>query len=502
MALEEARARDLADRLTEELNRRTPGIEQLTCYYKGDHPLKFASPEFRKFFADRYAGFADNWTAPVADVAVERLTTIGVKPYGVDQPDADLWRVWMANGLEADSQLGFLGAGIGARAYALVWGNPDDEETPTVTFEDATQAIVAYRAGSRRDRVAALKRWQDGNTEYCTLYLADEVWKFQRATYQASQKARKSLPLAAVDEFVRAWIPREIDGEPNPQPNPMGVVPMVELQNRPLLADDPISDIAGAAAMQDAINYLWALLFNAADFASLPQRVVLGAEMPMTPILNEAGEVIGEKPIPLEKFALDRVLWIPDEDAQVAHWPAANLKAYTDVVEVEVGHVAAQTRTPAHYLIGKMANLSGDALIAAEAGLVKRCEEKQLWYGQGLREMFRLIALAQGNEGKARALAAGTIMWADAETRSRAQLSDALLKLKQIGFPFEWLALQYGLTPPEIVDLVAMREREAALDPITQAMTGKPDVEAEPPADEDGEPGADGDPAGAAAGDG
>lgn len=479
MALELAQAREMADRLTEELNRRTPEAERLGGYYGGDHPLKYASEEFAKFFAARYKGFSDNWTQVVADSPVERLTVTGFQPYGAQEADKELWRVWMTNGLDADSQLGFLDAGVASRSFALVW-NPDNGDTPTVTFEDATQAIVAYRAGSRRERVAALKRWQDGDDEYCTLYLPDEVWKFERATYQASQKARKSLPLAAVDKMVREWVPRDTGDEPNPMPNPMGVVPMVELQNRPRLADDPISDIAGVTSMQDAMNLLWALLFNAADFASLVQRVVLGAEMPTMPILNDKGEVIGEKPIPLEKFTLDRIMWIEGENASIANWPAAELKPFTDVIEVAVGHIAAQTRTPAHYLIGKMANLSGDALIAAEAGLVKRCEEKQLWYGLGLREVFRLVALARGDEATARAAQAGTVLWADAESRNVAQLTDSLLKLKTIGFPFEFLAARYGLTPPEVADLMAMREREAEMDPVAQMMNGRPDLDGPP----------------------
>lgn len=480
MALTIQQARDLADRLTEELNRRTPEAERLTGYYRGRHPLKFASPEFAKHFSGRYGDFCDNWTSPVADVAVERLTVIGVQPHGEQSADTDLWRVWLENDLDADSQLGFLAAGVGSRAFVLVWGDPEDESTPIVTFEDPTQAIVAYRAGSRRDRVAALKRWQDGSTEYCTLYTADEVWKFRRDSYRADQETRKSLPLAAVDDLVREWMIRDTGDEPNPLPNPMKAVPMVEMPNRPLLADDPISDVGGVAAMQDAVNYLWALAFNGADFASLPGRVVTGADVPKTPILDENGQIVGERPVPLERFALDRVLWIPDENAQISSWPAADLSAYTDVIEVAVGHIAAQTRTPAHYLIGKMANLSGDALLAAEAGLIRRCEEKQLWFGQAIREVARLVALAQGDKGKASALRAGTVLWADTESRSRAQLADALLKLKQIGFPFEFLARQYGLTPSEVADLVAMREREAELDPVAQMMAGKPDT-APPP---------------------
>jgi hypothetical protein len=47
-------------------------------------------------------------------------------------------------------------------------------------------------------------------------------------------------------------------------------------------------------------------------------------------------------------------------------------------------------------------------------------------------------------------------------------MADALLKLKQLGFPFEWLALRYGLTPTEVADVVTMRERELEADPVSE----------------------------------
>lgn len=454
----------LVGALENELLRRRTDVDKFNDYYRGEQPLRFASEEWRKFHGDRYRDFSDNWVQVVADSPVERLTTIGVKPMGSDEADAESWRVWQTNSLDADSQLGFLGAVNSARSFVLVWGNPDDEETPEVTFEDAAQCIIAYQPGSRRRRRAALKRWQDGNGEFATLYLPDEVWKFSRPLLSRQEKTPQ---MAEVDEQLKQWALREMSDEPNPQPNPMGIVPMVELPNRPMLVDQPISDVAGVVAMQDAINLLWAQLFVASDFASFPQRIVIGADRPMMPVLNENGEEVGQKPVDLKKFAVDRVFFLTgDESTKIAEWTAANLNAYTDVVEVAVGHIAAQTRTPQHYLVGKMANLSGDALIAAETGLVKKTEEKQLWFGQALREMFSLIALAQGNESKARALRGGQVMWADAESRSHAQLADALLKLRQIGFPFEWIALRYGLTPAEVVDLMAMKQRELDMDPI------------------------------------
>lgn len=480
----QAQALHLVSLLESELIRRRTDITRNNDYYRGRHPLRFASDDFAKFHGDRYRDFSDNWVQVVADSPVERLTVTGFQASGEERADKDLWQVWQVNGLDGDSQLGFLGAVNSARSFVLVWGDPDDEDNPVVTFEDAGQAIVAYEPGSRRARRAGLKRWQDGNCDYATLYLPGELWKFERPLARQD----KSPQMADVDEELKGWRPRETGDEPNPQPNPMGVVPLVELPNKPMLVDDPISDITGVIAMQDAINLVWAQLFTASDYASFPQRVVLGAERPMIPKLNSAGEIVGKQPVDLDKFAVDRVAWITGRDAKIAEWQAANLAAYTQIIEVAVGHLAAQTRTPQHYLIGKMANLSGDALLAAETGLVKRVDEKKLWFGQGLREVARLILLARGEDAKARAMRAGAVLWADSESRSHAQLADALVKLKDIGFPFEWLALRYGLTPTEVADVVAMREREAEMDPIgaaAQMLAQRPGSGEEPAPAED-----------------
>lgn len=453
----------LVGALENELMRRRPAIETFTNYHRGRTHLEFASDQFRKFHGDRYRNFSDNWVQVVADSPVERLTVTGIQPSGMTEADKESWRVWQRNALDADSQLGFQGAVISGRSFVLVWGNPDDESTPEVTFEDASQCIIAYEPGSRRKRRAALKRWDDGTRSYATLYLPDSVWKFERGPLGTPDKSPQEQQ---IDEEFARWELRDIGSEPNPQPNPMGVVPMVELPNRPALVDEPISDVAGVVAMQDAVNLTWAMLFTAMDYASFPQRIVTGAEVPEVPILDSNGQIIGSKPVDLEKFAVDRVMWFTGDNVKTDEWTAANLDAYTKVIEVAVGHIAAQTRTPQHYLIGKMANLSGDALLAAETGLVKRVQEKQIWFGQALREMFRLIALAQGDDDKADAIAGGRILWADAESRSVAQMADMLLKLKQVGFPFEWLAARFGLTPTEVSDLMTMRDREAEQDPM------------------------------------
>jgi hypothetical protein len=458
-------AQALVATLEVELTMRAAKADLADDYYRGLHTLKFASDEFREYFAKRYNEFADNWVPVVADAPVERLTVTGFRPYDSDI-DKEGYRVWQVNNLDADSQLGFTAAVLAGRSFCLVWGDPDNPDTPCVTFEDSGQAIIAYQPGSRYLRRAALKRWQDGNRMYATLYTADELWKFERPLV----RIEKPQMLAEFDEQADEWLPRDVE-EPNPQPNPMGIVPMVELPNRPMLVREPVSDVSSVIPLQHAINLMWAELFTAADFAALPQRYILGAEAPTIPIYDENGAEVGRKAVNLSDINLRRLFWVDGEGATAGSWPAANLEVFSNVIETAIGHLAAQTRTPQHYLIGKMANLSSDALIAAEAGLVKRVEEKQIWFGSAIREVQRLIALAQGDKGKAEAYRAGRVLWRDAESRSRSQLVASLAQLKGIGWPFEDLAMRYGLTADEVAQLMQMREREAEQDPVL-AMLG------------------------------
>lgn len=457
--------------LEKELRKRATGAQRATDYYAGKQNLRFASDQFRFYFAQRYVDFADNWTQVVADSPTERLEVQGIRlagsldseEPGKDDGDDDLWRAWSENGMEADSGLGFLHAITTSRGFGLVWGNDEDLSTPEMTFEDSRECIVGYVPGSRRKRAAALKVWSDDKLDYATLYLPDEVWKFKRTRQEsvASQLNGTSNSTSRIALSDSEWLPRQpAEDDVWPIPNPFGMVPMVELPNRPLLGEQPISDIAGVIAMQDAVNLLWAQLFTASDYAALGQRIMIGAEVPKMPILNAAGEVVGERPVDMQVLREKRILWVPDKDAKVAEWNSADLKAYTDIIEVAVGHIAAQTRTPQHYLVGKMANLSADALKAAETGLVKKTQEKQLYFGEAVREMFRLTAIAQGDMAKAKQVASGKVLWKDAEMRSEAQLSDSLVKLSTLGFPFAWIAERYGLTPTEVKRVIGLKAEE------------------------------------------
>lgn len=453
-------------------------IERLNKYFRGEQPLAYASDEWKAFHRGRFGDFSDNWCGVVANSPSERLKVngfrIGDDVDVVSPEERQLKADWDLNDMDAQSSQGFLQSIIAKRSAVIVWG--DDNDEPTMTWEHPAQVIVDYDPQNPRRRVAALKAWLEGDTEYATLYTPDEVWKFERpeAYTQATGDTTKSgLMVVGMASHNDGWVPRRNTGDDVwPIDNPLGLVNVVEFPNRPMLGGEPLSDIAGTVSMQNAINLLWAYLFGAADYASMPARVIMGQEPPKIPVLDDAGQKIGEKPVPPEALTKGRLLWLTGTDTKVDQFDAAKLDVFTGVINVAVRHVAAQTRTPVHYIVGELTNVNGETLLAGETGLVKKVQEIQLFAGSAVREVNRLSALVRGNQGVADACRLGQVLWADAETHTMAQASDAALKDRQIGYPLAWVAEhRHGLTQPEIARLMEMVEAEGQ-DPTLERILG------------------------------
>lgn len=452
----------LTNRIYDRLAARRPEITMLEEHYDGDQPLAFATEEWKKANASRYADFSDNWCRPVVDAEAERLVIKGIRTEDRDAT-RELWREWQRNEMELQSSQGFITSLATSRSFVLVWGDADDN--PIISWEHPSSVEIEYDWENPRLRRAALKTWQDQTWEYATLYTPDEVWKFQRKR-QTSRLDRDSQKRQARNDATAngGWEPREVEHETWPLRNPLGIVPIVEVGNRPLLARDPISEIKGVASMQAAINLMWAYLMLAADYASMPARVVLHQGPPKIPMLDKDGQPIpGQfRYLKIEDLAEKRLLYLQDKDAQIDSWQAAALKPFIEVIEFAVGHISAQTRTPPTYLLTTvgMSNVSGDGLKASEIGLVKKSGEFAAFATPAIREVFRLIARVKNQSSLVRAADASTIAWADPEIRSESQLADALMKKKSIGYPLEYLLELDGLSSTEIDRVLAMAEDE------------------------------------------
>lgn len=482
--MDAAAARGLTERIYTRLNAGRPETDKAENYYDGKQPLTFATKEWQEANAARYSGFSDNWCATVVNAEAERLTPIGI----TNLPKRGAGLIWdhlQYNEFDMQFSQGVITTLAAKRTFAIVWGDRNGE--PIVTWEHPSNVEIEYDFENPRIRKAALKTWVDEDKEYATLYTPDEVWKFERAR-QSAKNDRDSQPKQSQTGSASAggWGPREVAGDDSwPLRNPLGVVPVVEFSNRPTLKGDPISEIGGVMPMQDAINLLWAYLFLAADYASMDARVILGVEPPKIPILDSNGVVIGTRAVEMKDLREKRLLTLTGENAKIDSWKSAQLDIFTDTIEIAVGHIAAQTRTPPTYLVSNkgISNVNGDGLKAAEIGLNKKAGEFITFTDPALREVSRLVALVLDDQKLAQATRLSKWVWANPEIRSESQLADALLKKKQMGYPLEYLLEQDGKSPTEIRRIMKLikAEQAAALDfGVETALNGE-DVPANEP---------------------
>lgn len=462
----------LAALLSKKIRHRRPEIATNVAYYRGtEGRMKFASDEFRDYFQTRFAGFSDNWCMPVAQAPVERINHLGIRLPGQTKADEATARRWERNDGNRGLSEALLLMTTAKRAFGLVSPSPNGAR---YTFEHPDSAALIYDAITR-ERRAGFVVWQDDTTEFGELSLPGSILSLKREKSAISNGDRYVPPDADGWEF-------DTSKDAIERPNPLGAVPLVELRNQALLDDDPISDISGVRAMQDAINLVWAYLLNALDYASLPGRVILNSEVPKEPILDETGQIVGERPIELDRLIRDRMMFVPGEKASLGEWTAANLDAYSKVIEHAIEHIAAQTRTPGHYLLTG-SNVPATGYELAEAGLTSKAMERISYAAPEVREMHRLGALAEGDRAAADKIAVGRVLWAKPQYRSESQLMDGLVKMRTAGFPFQWIAEEYGLDPME-VDRVMQMARDEAQDPYLSQTNTKAaaDVPAEPPA--------------------
>jgi hypothetical protein len=428
---------DWRDLLIARLDASAPKVAEYEAYYDGEHPLQFATSKYREAFGNLFAAFADNWCQIVVDSSVERLRIVGFEVGG--SPSDEAWQLWQTNALDVESVIAHTEAGKSGSAYLLV--DPNGGE-PRITIEHASQVAVASDPGDRRRRIAALKRWLgDDGYLYCTLYLPDVVLKFESA-----KPAAERVGLAPLE-----WVPRL--GEPDATPNPLGVVPIIPLENKPGLLGGGHSDLEPAIPLQNAVNKLCSDLIITSEYGAYPQRVATGIEVPKDP---ETGQpIVGRDEL---KAAMSRMMILEPADARVNSLPAADLSNFTTAVEMLVQHLAAQTRTPPHYLLARLVNTSGDALTVAEAGLVSKCRAKILFFSDPWEEA---IALALQATGADTTVAECEAMWANPERIAEGARVDAAVKKKTLGIPLPEIWLELGYTPEKIAEMEALEKSKA-----------------------------------------
>lgn len=446
-------------RLEKKLDARKTDLKLFEDYYEGVHKLAFATEQYRTAFGLTFRAFADNFMQIVVDSVDERLRVEGFRvpqegadPLTLLTGDKQAWDMWQANGLDSESQLVHTDALVDGVSYVIV--GPGGSY-PEITGESALQVITESQAGYRGRRLAALKKWQDDDGfMFATLYLKDAVYKY-------------ASPKKVSEGGSVSWIRRPVLNEPWPLRNPLGVVPVVPFCNRPRLVVEGRSEIEQLIPLQNGINKLFMDMLVAAEYAGFPQRWATGIEIPEDPETHQKIDVL--------KMTLDRFLNTRDTDAHFGTLTAADLSNYTGAIAMAIQHLATRSSTPPHYFLANMGNFpSGEALKAAETGLVSKVHRRMRGFGESWEEVLRLAFLTSGDAAKAQASLGAEIIWGDPESRTEAQHVDALVKLSTLGVPLQTLWEKSGMFSPQ--EIQRMLDMIAAGAPVAMPPVPTPTV--------------------------
>jgi hypothetical protein len=441
------------------MDKRTAQATKLERYADGDHPIPNLVTASKAINAYRFVmELADtNWPSLIVDSVVERLEIQGMR-LGDDELNKQVWEIWQENCLDEDSSLAHQSGLTTSRAFAIVWPSATLGGIPEITVEHISACIVQYAPGSRHRRLAALRRWVDGEDQYATLYRPEGVYKFE--------KLAKRRANGATIRGADGWERREVLGETWPLANPFGArIPVVEIAFNRDLRPSTYGRAAGEFEKNtghiDRINFATFAQIVAMTWSGFPMRALIGE-----PILRDDD---GNALKPFDVSA-DRIVQLENPDAKLVQLPEADLDNYGKAIDRYVHQLAAITKTPAHYLLGQLVNISADAIRASEAGLVSKSRRHRRGAGEAWEEVSRLACIAKGIDLSGTSAASAETIWSDLESRSMAERADAATKLKDI-LPWQALASKVlGASPQEIDEWETMR----ASDGLTSLLSTPP----------------------------
>lgn len=434
--------------LDSQISIRLPDCNRYESYYSGDHPLAFATSKFREAFGTLFSEFADNFMELVVDVPVDKLEVTGFD-FGDDKVNEEAWKLWRLSDMEARARQAHTEAVKCRASYVLV-----DPVLKRLSVQHPKHAYVEVDPMTG-ERLAGMVRWTavDG-TGYANLYLPDRVLKYRATGASENGRPQNTLPGQERPQAQGAWELR--DDVPNKVPNKLGVVLLVPLENNGSLLTGGKSDLEVAIPLQNVTNKLVTDMVVASEFQAFKQRVLTGVEVPRYPDDYEIAELRGKPVVDAElRATLSRAWFIEDADAKVTELGGTDLQNYVGAIEMSIAHLATKTRIPPQHFLSAgatLANVSTESMVVINDGFISKVTRKQKDFGPAWREVMRLLLRANGVDVPKPEDSMGETKWAPVMEPSIPGLADALVKLKDIGVPYEFLWRKLGATPEETAE--------------------------------------------------
>lgn len=162
--------------------------------------------------------------------------------------------------------------------------------------------------------------------------------------------------------------------------------------------------------------------------------------------------------------SVDSLLHSEDYETRFGSFAAMDLSQITQAVDEHLQHLAAILHVPPHYLLGKVVNLSSEALAATETGFIRKLHTAQESLGEGYERALRIAAQILGDTETANDYTA-EVHWQDVTVRTLASSVDAVQKLSAVGAPNDMIfQLVPGFSKKDALNAAKQADKKPAVD--------------------------------------
>lgn len=401
-------SKELADQIGDDLLKQflaeRERLDRIDKWLRWEHDAPHAPRASTREYKELSARSQTPWLSLVVTAVAQNLYVEGYRRQNTND-DLGPWNIWQANGFDG-RQIALHRAAIayGASYMTVLPGrNPVTGDPVPAMRGVSPRRMLAFYEDPAEDDWPTLALRVDDSGEKRTIRLYDETqvhWfttDVHRGKIEHSRSEAHDVGLCPVVRFCNQLdLEGRTDGE---------VEPYIPVAGR---IDQTIFD---RLVVQ--------------RFGSWKVRTIAGMAK------NEvAGEDVSPEQAKLS-LRVEDLLVAEDPDTKFGTLSETPLNGYIDAADADIKVLAAVSQTPAHEMLGQMANLSAEALAAARASLTAKVDERKHALGESHEQALRLAAYIAGDAESATDYQA-EVRWKDTEIRSLAQAADALGKMAQM----------------------------------------------------------------------
>lgn len=326
------------------LTKKKPVYDALFSYYDGDQPLVYTATRLREIFKDLDAYFAENWCSVVVDSARDR---VNLREIQINGQRSQAWQdIWDASEISLESDDVHESAMVAGEGYFVAW-KEKGEKTPQGYYNDPRMVHLFYEQANPRIKRMGAKMWTDEDGKLrMTLYYPEKL------EYYVSQN--KASEVRDVLNFTPTAEGAVV--------NPYKEIPIFHYR---LGRRKVKSDLKNVVPIQNGINKLLTDMMVTAEYMAFPQRYIISQAEVQGKVRNAPNEI-------LDLPAGDGV----GQGTEAGQFDTAKLTNYLEAIDNMATAISSITRTPKHYFFSVGSNLSGEALIAMEAPLNKKAQDR------------------------------------------------------------------------------------------------------------------------------